>query len=106
MNPYRIPYALRDELKNQIDETVRRGVLTKAATEWAAPVILMRKKSTDRTLKYRFCADFRGLNAVTKITSILYAPRPRKPGSVKREPIFFIRGPQGSLLSYRDKAGG
>jgi hypothetical protein len=51
MNPHRIPYALRDELKNQIDEMVRRGVLTKAPTEWAAPVILMRKKSTDRTVK-------------------------------------------------------
>ena len=41
--------------------------MTKAATEWAAPVILIRKKSTDGTVKYRFCADFRGLNAVTKI---------------------------------------
>lgn len=66
-NPYRIPYALRDELKNQIDEMVRKGVLTKAATEYSAPVILIRKKSTDGTTKYRFCADFRGLNAVTKI---------------------------------------
>jgi hypothetical protein len=66
-HPYRIPYALRDELKNQIEEMVKRGVLTKAATEWAAPVILIRKKSTDGTIKYRFCADFRGLNAVTKI---------------------------------------
>lgn len=66
-NPYRIPYALQDELRNQVEEMVERGVLTKAATEWAAPVILIRKKSTDGTVKYRFCADFRGLNAVTKI---------------------------------------
>jgi hypothetical protein len=66
-NPYRIPYALRDEMRNQVEEMVKRGVLTKAATEWAAPVILIRKKSTDGAVKYRFCADFRGLNAVTKI---------------------------------------
>jgi hypothetical protein len=66
-NPYRIPYALRDELRGQIEEMVNKGVLTKTATEWAAPVILIRKKSTDGTIKYRFCADFRGLNAVTKI---------------------------------------
>jgi hypothetical protein len=78
-NPYRIPYALRDELRNQVDEMVRRGVLKKAATEWAAPVILIRKKSTDGTVKYRFCADFRGLNAVTKIP-ILYAISTRKFG--------------------------
>jgi hypothetical protein len=48
-NPCRIPYALRDEMKMQIEEMVRRGVLTKAATEWAAPVILIRKKSADGT---------------------------------------------------------
>jgi hypothetical protein len=66
-NLYRIPYDLRDELKNQIDEMVKRVVLTKAVTEWAAPVILFRKKSADGRVKYRFCADFRGLNAVTKI---------------------------------------
>jgi hypothetical protein len=44
-NPYRIPYALRDELRNQVEEMVKRRVLTKAATEWAAPVILIRKKA-------------------------------------------------------------
>jgi hypothetical protein len=44
-NPYRIPYALRDELRNQVEEMVKRGVVTKAATEWAAPVILIRKKA-------------------------------------------------------------
>jgi hypothetical protein len=64
-NPYCIPYALRDELENQTDEMIKEGVLTKAVTEWAAPVIFIRKKSTDGTVKYRFC--FRGLNAVTKI---------------------------------------
>jgi hypothetical protein len=38
-----------------------------AATEWTAPVILIRKKSSDWTPKYRFCADFRGFNAVTQV---------------------------------------
>jgi hypothetical protein len=50
-NPYRIPYALRDEMRNQVDEMVKRGVFTKAAIEWAAPVILIRKKNTDGTVK-------------------------------------------------------
>jgi hypothetical protein len=66
-NQYLIPYALRDELRNQTEEMISNGVLTKAAIEWAAHVILIRKKSIDGTVKYRFCADFRGLNAVTKI---------------------------------------
>ena len=46
---------------------LQRGVVTPSCSEWAAPVILVKKKSVDGTPKYRFCADFHGLNAVTKI---------------------------------------
>jgi len=66
-NPYRVPYALRDEMKNQLDEMIRKGVITPCASPWAAPVILVPKKSADGTPKYRFCTDFRGLNSVTSI---------------------------------------
>jgi hypothetical protein len=66
-NPYRIPYALRYEMKMQIEEMVWRGILTKAATEWAAPVILIRKKSSNGTRKYLICTDYRGLNAVRRV---------------------------------------
>jgi hypothetical protein len=63
-NPYRVPCALR-EMKNQLDEM--KGVITPCASPWAAPVILVPKKSADGTPKYRFCTDFRGLNSVTSI---------------------------------------
>lgn len=43
------------------------GVLTQAATGWAAPIILVAKKSLDETPKYRFCAVFREMNTVTQI---------------------------------------
>jgi hypothetical protein len=46
---------------------IQRGVITPSCSEWAAPVILVKRKSMDGTPKYRFCTDFRGLNAVTKI---------------------------------------
>jgi hypothetical protein len=46
---------------------LQRGVIAPAFSEWAAPVILVKKKSMDGTPKYRFCTDFRGLNALTKI---------------------------------------
>jgi hypothetical protein len=42
-----------------------KGVITPCASPWAAPVILVPKKSPDGTPKYRFCTDFRGLNFVT-----------------------------------------
>jgi hypothetical protein len=64
-NPYRVPFALREEMRKQLDMT-QKGVITPAFSEWAAPVILFHKKSMDGTPKYRFCTDFR-LNAVTKI---------------------------------------
>jgi len=51
----------------QLDEMIQRGVITPSCSEWAAPVILVRKKSVDGVPKYRFCTDFRGLNAVNKI---------------------------------------
>jgi len=66
-NPYRVPYALREEMKNQFDEMMRKGVITPCASPWTAPVILVPKKSADGTPKHRFCTDFRGLNAVMSI---------------------------------------
>jgi len=65
--PYKVPFALKDEMKKQLDEMIQRGVITPSYSEWAAPVVLVKKKSLDGTPKYRFSTDFRGLNAVTKI---------------------------------------
>jgi transposase InsO family protein len=66
-NPYRVPYALRDEMKNQVGEMLTKGVITPCASPWAAPVILVTKKSADGKPRFRFCTDFRGLNSVTSI---------------------------------------
>jgi hypothetical protein len=66
-NMYKVPFALRNEMKIQLDEIIQRGVITHSCSEWAAPVILVTKKSVDGTPKYRFCTDFKGLNSVTKI---------------------------------------
>jgi hypothetical protein len=63
-----MPFALRDELKRRLYEMIQRGVITPTCSEWAAPLILVNKKSVDGTPKYRFFTDFRGLNAITKIT--------------------------------------
>jgi hypothetical protein len=65
--PYKVPFALRDEMRKQLDEMLQRGVITPAFSEWTTPVILIRKKSPDNKPRFRFCTDFRGLNAVTKI---------------------------------------
>jgi hypothetical protein len=46
---------------------LRKGVITPCTSPWAAPVILVPKKSVDDNPKYRFCTDFRGFNSVTNI---------------------------------------
>jgi len=66
-NAYKVPFALRTDMKKQLDEMLQSGMITPSCLEWAAPVILVKKKSMDGTPKYQFCTDFRGLNAVTKI---------------------------------------
>jgi hypothetical protein len=63
---YRVPYALRDEMKHQIRDMLDKGVIRESSSPWCAPVILIPKKSPDGKPKYRFCVDFRALNCITK----------------------------------------
>jgi hypothetical protein len=63
---YRVPYALRDEMKNQIWDMLDKGVIRESSSPWCAPAILIPKKSPDGKPKYRFCVDFRALNGITR----------------------------------------
>ena len=50
------------EIKMQVDQMLRNGIIRASASPWASRVILVRKK--DGSL--RFAVDYRGLNDVTK----------------------------------------
>jgi hypothetical protein len=63
---YRTAYALRDEMKTQVEKVLQQGVIRENDSPCFAPAILVHKKSLDGKLKYRFCVDFRAPNAVTK----------------------------------------
>lgn len=58
----RIPYSVRGHVTGLVDEMLRREVIRPSSSPWASPVVLVRKK--DDT--YRFCVDYRRLNAATK----------------------------------------
>ena len=58
----RTPFAVRQEVANQLSKMQSMGVIRPSCSPWASPVVLVRKK--DGSL--RFCIDYRHLNDVTK----------------------------------------
>jgi len=42
---YRSPYALREEMKSQIEKTLDKGVIRESNSPWSAPAILVSKKA-------------------------------------------------------------
>jgi hypothetical protein len=64
--PYRVPYALREEMEGQVRDMLKKGVIEPSSSPWSAPSILVPKKSPDGRPKWRFCVDYRALNKVTQ----------------------------------------
>jgi len=73
MNPiwwpqYKTPFALREEMKSQVERTISKAIITQQLPRSAA-ALLLNKRSSDGKSKVRFCVDFRAVNAVTKFDS-------------------------------------
>ena len=60
--PRRFPYAYREEVSKQVSEMLEQGVIQQSNSPWASPIVLVKKKDG----KFRFCVDYRKLNAATK----------------------------------------
>ena len=60
--PYRLSYAELDELKKQLDELLSKGHIRPSTSEYASPVLFVRKKDGSS----RMCIDYRALNKQTK----------------------------------------
>jgi hypothetical protein len=70
--PYRTPYALiRSNFRYRKCLT---GILLDSKSPWSALAILVPRKFPDGKPKFRFCVDFRALNALTKFD---FYPLPR-----------------------------
>jgi hypothetical protein len=67
--PYRTPYALRDEMKEQVQKMLDQGVIRESNTPCSAPALLVPKMSRDGKPRFRFCVNLRALNAVTRFDS-------------------------------------
>ncbi|GBM07282.1 Retrovirus-related Pol polyprotein from transposon 297 [Araneus ventricosus] len=59
--PYRVPYALKSEMKNQINQLLDAGIIQPSKTAYSAPVMLVKKADGS----YRLVADLRKINEKT-----------------------------------------
>ena len=58
----RVPFAVRQEVAQQLHQMQEEGVIEPSNSPWASPIVLVRKKDGG----LRICVDYRSLNAVTK----------------------------------------
>ena len=59
--PYNIPYNVREQLQQEVDEMLRLKVIRESDSPYASPVVMVRKKDGSN----RVCIDFRKLNQKT-----------------------------------------
>ncbi|KAL5497311.1 hypothetical protein EMCRGX_G013768 [Ephydatia muelleri] len=57
----RIPYALQDTVRTEVQKMLKEGIIRESSSPWSSPVLMVKKK--DGT--WRFCVDYRKLNAIT-----------------------------------------
>ena len=61
IRPYRYNPAQKDEIKAQVADMLKQGIIQVSRSPFASPVLLVQKKDGE----WRFCIDFRHLNAIT-----------------------------------------
>jgi hypothetical protein len=57
---------LKPVVEEHIDGTLKRRIIEPSMSPCSSSMVLVQKKSKDGSAKYRFCVDYRALNAVTK----------------------------------------
>ena len=58
---YPLPYAIRENLKTEIQEMLDLGIIRASASPYASPIVIVKKKDGSN----RICVDYRKLNKVT-----------------------------------------
>jgi len=56
--PRRLSYAEKGQVQNLLDDYIKNGIIRVSESEYASPIVLLKKKSGD----LRICVDYRTLN--------------------------------------------
>ena len=59
--PYPLPYALRENLKREIQDMLSLGIIRESNSPFASPIVIVTKKNGSD----RICVDYRKLNKLT-----------------------------------------
>ena len=68
--PPRLPYALKDNVDEEVKRLMEDGLVTPSKSPWASPIVILHRK--DGTI--RLCIEYRKLNEITRKNSY---PLPR-----------------------------
>ena len=61
--PYPLPFAMKEELQNQVDSMLEMGVVRPSTSPYASSIVMVMKKDGSN----RVCIDFRKLNKITEV---------------------------------------
>ena len=62
LQPYRLPQAYTETVHKELQDMEENGVIEPSSSDWAAPIVLVKKK--DGTI--RLCFDYRKLNSLSR----------------------------------------